>query len=295
VLRLVHMARARGRRFVVLTQHRLYPIGRFADRDHVSSNPPKTPALRLTQGDDDASLAPEAGVVLRANADERLAMMTHELGSLLDGSQRYLNMALRRMMQVASQDDDQAHEVVRHLRAVHAALDRMNSVVGAFSHAAGGHPPMPSVVPREPLADVIEHAIAVIRPAAEERGVRIRSRVRMTLEGIPAGPVYPVVSNALRNAVEACGRDDCIEVEASLEAGRVEIVVRDDGPGVPPDLLERVFEYGVTSKAKGHGVGLALSQDIVDQLGGTIAIVNNPEGGATFRVSYPAPLTAEES
>lgn len=79
-----------------------------------------------------------------------------------------------------------------------------------------------------------------------------------------------------------------IDVRArELPDGRVEIEVRDDGPGIPVELGARVFEPFVTSKARGHGLGLALAARVVAFLDGTLELSNPGEPGACFRIVVP--------
>ncbi|MFN6105167.1 MAG: ATP-binding protein, partial [Planctomycetaceae bacterium] len=75
-------------------------------------------------------------------------------------------------------------------------------------------------------------------------------------------------------------------------APRLEVTVCDDGPGVAPEILDHLFEPFVTSKERGTGLGLAVSNRIVHEHQGTITVAGNPEGGARFTVSLPAQITA---
>jgi C4-dicarboxylate-specific signal transduction histidine kinase len=70
----------------------------------------------------------------------------------------------------------------------------------------------------------------------------------------------------------------------------VEIEVRDDGPGIPAELLEQIFEPFVTTKepGKGTGLGLAVCARIIDDMGGSIRAENAPDGGAVFHIILPA-------
>jgi len=75
------------------------------------------------------------------------------------------------------------------------------------------------------------------------------------------------------------------------------IDVDDEGPGVPPELVERIFEPFFTTKAAGEGTGLGLSMvaAIVEGHGGSIVVTRNPAGGARFRVRIPLdPTSARE-
>jgi two-component system sensor kinase FixL len=69
--------------------------------------------------------------------------------------------------------------------------------------------------------------------------------------------------------------------------------VRDAGTGLPAEVNGQLFEPFVTTKPNGIGIGLTITQTIVDAHGGRLDAHNNPEGGATFRVTLPAPRRLE--
>jgi signal transduction histidine kinase len=78
-------------------------------------------------------------------------------------------------------------------------------------------------------------------------------------------------------------------LRASREAGAVVIEVEDDGPGIAPALLPRIFEPLVTDKPTGTGLGLAFCRTIALVHGGTIEVFRAPSGGALFRFVLPSP------
>ena len=79
-----------------------------------------------------------------------------------------------------------------------------------------------------------------------------------------------------------------VRVAAERKKGVVEIVVEDDGPGIAPDLHERLFESFVTTKQGGMGLGLRICRTLAQSAGGDIAAGVSPEGGARFVVRLPA-------
>jgi putative PEP-CTERM system histidine kinase len=92
-----------------------------------------------------------------------------------------------------------------------------------------------------------------------------------------------VMENLLLNALEAGGPGIRIDIACRKDAGGVTIEVRDNGPGVPPEMLpDALFEPFITSKAKGSGVGLWQAKRLVDELGGDIRAANSEIGGASF-------------
>jgi C4-dicarboxylate-specific signal transduction histidine kinase len=99
-----------------------------------------------------------------------------------------------------------------------------------------------------------------------------------------------VFLNLLLNAGDAMGGRGRVRVEASHAAEWVEVVLADEGPGIPAEQLDRVFEPFFTTKDAGRGTGLGLSvcHGIVDGFGGSIAAANRPGGGAAFRLRLRA-------
>ena len=89
--------------------------------------------------------------------------------------------------------------------------------------------------------------------------------------------------NLIRNGAEA-NPDANVSVSAARENESVVIQVRDTGPGIPPSDLQKIFIPFFTTKAKGHGIGLALTHRIITQHGGTLTAANSPEGGAVFTI-----------
>ena len=89
--------------------------------------------------------------------------------------------------------------------------------------------------------------------------------------------------NLMRNGAEA-NPDGRVSVSATREDGNVVIQVRDNGPGISPADLQKIFIPFFTTKAKGHGIGLALTHRIITQHGGTLTAANSPDGGALFTI-----------
>jgi signal transduction histidine kinase len=149
---------------------------------------------------------------------------------------------------------------------------------------------------REPvgLGIVAERVVAYFRP----RLPTLAHSVTISLTSPGAGPMAtgdPVLIEwalevIVKNAVDALsGRGGRIEVviEAADSMGRVS--VRDDGPGVAPDMQSQLFEPGVSNKTGGWGIGLALARRIVEQQhGGRVTFRPGPEGkGAVFVLEFP--------
>jgi signal transduction histidine kinase len=93
--------------------------------------------------------------------------------------------------------------------------------------------------------------------------------------------------NLLRNAMEAQPDGGEVIVSAKAQSAQLIIDISDAGPGVPLDQRGEIFEFGKTTKATGSGIGLPLSQLIVESHGGSLVYHERNGSGATFRVQLP--------
>jgi signal transduction histidine kinase len=135
------------------------------------------------------------------------------------------------------------------------------------------------------LNEEIERTIALMEPRC-----KCGIEVHRDLEELPrvrchAGQLNQVFLNLLMNACDAIGEKGNITVRSrALEGGRVRLEFEDDGPGIAPELRDRVFEPFFTTKpvGKGTGLGLSLSHGIVERHGGRIWVESDPGRGSRF-------------
>jgi PAS domain S-box-containing protein len=149
------------------------------------------------------------------------------------------------------------------------------------------------------IGDVLRSAFQLIG-----REIEARARLTITLDGDATvranhARLLQVFLNLLTNALQALPEvgEHEIGVRSRIDGARVLIELADTGPGVPPELRERIFEPFVTTKEVGEGTGLGLfvCRNIVRSLGGTIELDSPPGGGAVFRVSLPIDHTIAPS
>lgn len=93
--------------------------------------------------------------------------------------------------------------------------------------------------------------------------------------------------NTAVNALEAMPRGGKLEIALFVNDNGAEVRFCDTGPGLPPGLMERIYEMGYTTKASGTGMGLYVARTLVEQHGGTIRARNNGEQGACFEILFP--------
>jgi two-component system NtrC family sensor kinase len=98
-----------------------------------------------------------------------------------------------------------------------------------------------------------------------------------------------VFLNLISNAIDAIGKDGRVEVLSRLGGGRIRVEIVDNGPGIPPEMQKRIFDPFVTTKqaGKGTGLGLWISYNIMEKLGGKISFSSQARKGTTFTVEIP--------
>jgi signal transduction histidine kinase len=143
--------------------------------------------------------------------------------------------------------------------------------------------------------------VSVVEDAARLASVRLKSVGKLKVEvpaDLPEVFITPrrlaqVLLNLLVNAGDALEEAGVVQgevwVRGQVEGQRVVLLVEDNGPGFPPEVLPRLFEAFFTTKGpeKGTGLGLSISRELVERFGGTLHAENRPEGGARLRISLP--------
>jgi signal transduction histidine kinase len=104
---------------------------------------------------------------------------------------------------------------------------------------------------------------------------------------IDAAQIQSALGNIIRNAIEAMPNGGTLRVGVRGRDGKVEITVADSGPGLLPEVADRLFEPLVTTKAEGSGLGLCTARNLIENQGGKIHHCAAATGGAQFVVELP--------
>ncbi|HEY8922755.1 MAG TPA: HAMP domain-containing sensor histidine kinase, partial [Polyangia bacterium] len=223
--------------------------------------------------------------------DERLQMMlagiAHEVRNPLGGLELYAGL----LREALADNPERVEEVRRIEREVHY----LKIVVAEFLEYA--RRPSPELTPLglRALVDEIRDLAGDPTAAKTTAPARIDTDVDRALRvRADAGQLRRALLNLVRNATAAVTRNHPeggghIQVSASrADAGRVRVVVDDDGPGVDPALRDKIFTPFFTTREKGTGLGLAFVREIIHDHGGDIHVEEAPGGGARFTFDLPA-------
>jgi two-component system NtrC family sensor kinase len=219
-----------------------------------------------------------------ATAGELLAGVTHELNNPLT-----VVLSLAEMLEARP---DLAPDVRSDLRDIRREAQRATQIVRQLLAFVRRHDPERLPVD---LNGVITDTVALRRGALALAAVE----TELDLDDIPRVPGDPhqlqqMVLNLLTNAEHALQQvargPRRLAIRTRAHPGQVELAVHDSGPGIPEDVLPRIFDPFVTTKPAGQGTGLGLSivSRIVREHGGRIQAANAPDGGAVFTILLPA-------
>jgi signal transduction histidine kinase len=153
------------------------------------------------------------------------------------------------------------------------------------------------------VAGVVRDAVTLADGSKQRGNIRVEVTIPEHLPDIQGDPhqLRQIFTNLLTNAFEAMGGEGLVRISATelapeeeLVAGSdvvpspmIQIEVADNGPGVPPDVVEKIFSPFFTTKPQGSGLGLAIVRKIVDAHDGRIDVSAQPGGGTRFRVTIP--------
>jgi signal transduction histidine kinase len=145
---------------------------------------------------------------------------------------------------------------------------------------------------RARLEAVVVAAVDACRGDALEKRLQVQTSLGDAGQHLCSPRLTRVVQNLLQNAIRHTPADGAVRVEARLDAGRLEVVVADEGEGIPPSQISRVFEpfwRGDAARATpGAGLGLALARRITQALGGDISVDSPSHGGTRFAIVLPS-------
>lgn len=171
--------------------------------------------------------------------------------------------------------------------------DRLERVVSEFLEFARPNRPDPGAVDLGAIARRVARLVdAGLPDDAPTVALELAPDVSARAD---ADQISQVLLNLVRNALDAVGDDGTVTIRTEAVGARVRVMVEDDGPGIPPDVLDHLYTPFFTTKSFGTGLGLPICKRIVDVHGGTLAVRTAPGEGTTFSVWLPAPTLTDDA
>lgn len=204
---------------------------------------------------------------------EMAAGMAHEIRNPLGGIQLYASLLAKDVVQMPA-----SLQLVEKISGGVRRLEALVSQVLQFTREIEASPADVD------LAEVIDEAMELASPRTANFKCRLGGPRPMIVRADRL-LLSQAILNLLLNAADACGESGTIEVGwAALGVGQFTMHVQDSGPGIPPGLLDRLFNPFFTTKESGTGLGLSIVHRIVEAHDGTISVCSGPLGGARFEI-----------
>lgn len=215
--------------------------------------------------------------------EEVAAGIAHEVRNPLNALQinvQILEQELRDLV------PDRGSHVYAVLSKISNELSNLDNFVSEFLRFA--RPPRLKIE-RLPVRQLLTDLVTFLEPAFGAKKVALRLAAAREPRVIHADSfqLKHAILNLLLNALQATPPGGSVVVTTARDEGDLSIEVRDSGEGIPADKLERVFEVFFTMREGGTGLGLPITRRIIDEHGGSLALVSEPGRGTTARILLP--------
>lgn len=206
------------------------------------------------------------------------AGVAHEVNTPLTGISSYAQLLL-----ADTPHDDPKYRV---LKKMEQQTFRASNLVNNLLDLIANRPRAREIVS---VADLVHSTVALHEDLLKAKNIRVHTDVAPVRVRGNFHDLQQVLTNILLNARDAVADGGNVWISVTENEERVVIRVRDDGKGIPPDMLGRIFEPLVTTKRGqgGTGLGLAISRRIVNACDGDITVESTPGAGAEFSVTIP--------
>ncbi|HLF28747.1 MAG TPA: GAF domain-containing protein [Anaerolineae bacterium] len=231
---------------------------------------------------------------LEADRDAFTQMLVHDLRSPLSAIISGLQL-----IQLSIEEGDPAELLLKSVRVALASSNKLLGLIGSLldvQKLETGQLELQA----QPLApaSLIEEALEALRPLAELSDITLDMEADYDLPPVQGDSDHlrRVLTNLVDNALKFVGSGGRIRVSAQAGDGFIQFSVADNGPGIPPDYRERIFERyvqvpGRAGRRRGTGLGLTYCRMVVEMHGGRIRVDTSPEGGSNFVFTLPTART----
>jgi len=245
--------------------------------------------IAIGSADDFGALASKFNAMTGALKEQQERLVRSEklasVGQLAASIAHELNDPLQVILGYVTLDRDRVRgDVAKHLAAVEREATRCKEIVEGLLQLS--RPTLPMALGPVDVRQVADEVASALRVAYGDA----MPAVAVHGEGVALAAqsrVQQVLLNLTKNDADAAGAGGQVRIDVSADGDLVEAAVSDSGPGVPPDLRERIFEPFFTSKPAGTGMGLPVVRAVAAALGGDVEVGDSPLGGARFALRIP--------
>jgi signal transduction histidine kinase len=223
------------------------------------------------------------------------AGLAHEVGNPISAL-----MGLQDLMLDGEQTEEERQDFLMRMKKETARIDRVLSDLLAYARPAGEvsvhRKASLSQNPRGSVSRAISDVVGLLEPQSDLRGMRFETNVESDLPAVPLSQeeLTQVLLNLTMNAADACAKKGRITLTAQRKTDSLLLAVDDDGPGIPKEIEDSLFEPFVSTKevGKGTGLGLAVTRGLIESAAGRVDVEKSLLGGARFVIELPVLLDA---
>lgn len=205
--------------------------------------------------------------------------ISHEINNPLDAVIRYVNLAL-------GYCEDE--EIIKgYLLSAREGLDRIASIIEALQEFSWHAKYNPQKLIN--IRTALEGALSILESKIKAKKIKIVKKYNRMLPFVIDGGLELVFTNIIKNAIDAVDSNGVIEITVRTQNGEVEIKIKDNGCGIPKDILHKIYDPFFTTKRAGEGTGLGLSicREIIEKSNGSIEINSEINKGTEVILRFP--------
>lgn len=243
--------------------------------------------IRLADREQTALDQQMAHIEKMANIGRLAAGIAHEINNPL----QLIQMQAGWIDELLQEENKENIENYDEYRGSVAKIKQHVNRAGTITHRLLGFSRKISAEYDVQLNELIKETISFLENEARSNNITLNLRLQEDLPTIKTegSQVQQVLLNLIENSLDAVGENGQIEIVSESKGNEIYILVMDNGPGIKPEVLSRIWEPFFTTKepGKGTGLGLSICSDIAHKLGGSIVAENRAQGGARFTLKLP--------